>query len=42
MAAPGFWDNQESAQQTVVSLKSLKAILAPLEEALRGTGDLTR
>ena len=40
MAAPGFWDNQESAQQTVASLKSLKAILAPLDEALRGTGDL--
>jgi peptide chain release factor 2 len=40
MAAPGFWDNQETAQQTVASLKSLKAILAPLDEALRGTGDL--
>ncbi|MHB8971113.1 MAG: peptide chain release factor 2 [Pirellulaceae bacterium] len=40
MASPGFWDNQESAQRTVGSLKALKAIVAPLEEALRGTEDL--
>jgi peptide chain release factor 2 len=40
MAAPRFWDNQESAQQTVVTLKAVRAIVAPLEEALRVSGDL--
>lgn len=40
MASLGFWNNQESAQRMVASLKALKAIVAPLEEALRGTGDL--
>ena len=29
MAAPGFWDDQESAQQTVQALKSVKAIVDP-------------
>ncbi len=32
MAAPGFWDNQESAQGQVDSLKRLNATLKPLEE----------
>ncbi|MCU0958624.1 MAG: peptide chain release factor 2 [Pirellulaceae bacterium] len=40
MAAPRFWDNQESAQQTVATLKAVKAIITPLEEALRVSGDL--
>jgi peptide chain release factor 2 len=40
MAAPGFWDNQERAQQRVGQLKSLKAILKPLEEAVSAGGDL--
>ncbi|MHB0960854.1 MAG: peptide chain release factor 2 [Pirellulaceae bacterium] len=40
MVTPGFWDHQESAQQTVATLKALKAIVGPLEEALRGTEDL--
>jgi hypothetical protein len=31
MAAPGFWDNQELAQQTVAQLKSLRALLKPLD-----------
>ncbi|UCF32639.1 MAG: peptide chain release factor 2 [Phycisphaerales bacterium] len=29
MAAPGFWNDQESAQQTVGELKALKAIVEP-------------
>ena len=41
MAAPGFWDNQETAQQVVVELKALKAILGPMEEASSGAEDLT-
>jgi len=40
MAAPGFWDNQERAQGVVAQLKSLKSILAPLEDLIRGVGDL--
>ncbi|MEE3365708.1 MAG: peptide chain release factor 2, partial [Planctomycetota bacterium] len=32
MAAPGFWDNQEAAQNQVDSLKRLNATLKPLEE----------
>ncbi len=40
MMATGFWDNQEAAQQTVGELKSLHAIVKPLEEAIKGVGDL--
>lgn len=40
MMATGFWDNQEAAQQTVSELKSLHAIVKPLEEAIKGVGDL--
>jgi len=40
MAVPGFWDNHESAQQTVAQLKALKNVLAPLEEALHASEDL--
>ncbi len=40
MAVPGFWDNHESAQQTVTQLKALKNVLAPLEEALHASEDL--
>ena len=29
MSAPNFWDNQETAQETVGKLKSAKAVLAP-------------
>lgn len=32
MAAPGFWDNQETAQQTVSRLKSLKVVTEPIAE----------
>jgi len=41
MAAPGFWDNQEKAQQVVGELKPLKAIVGPLEEVTAGAEDLT-
>lgn len=40
MAAPDFWNNQEIARQVVAELKGLKAILRPLEEVLKGGGDL--
>jgi peptide chain release factor 2 len=41
MAAPDFWGNQEKARQTVAELKSLRAIVVPLEESLRAADDLT-
>ncbi len=41
MAAPGFWDNREAAQPVVAELKSLKAVLGPLEEASSCSEDLT-
>ena len=40
MATPGFWDNQEKAQQTVSQLKSLKSILKPLHDTLEATSEL--
>ena len=40
MAAPGFWDNQERAQQTVGQFKALKALLKPFDDALQASGDL--
>ncbi len=40
MAAPGFWDNQEKARGVVAELKSLKALLKPLDEALAASEDL--
>ena len=40
MAVPGFWDNQESAQQTVGELKSLHAVVKPLEDTDSGVDDL--
>jgi peptide chain release factor 2 len=40
MAEPGFWDNQEKAQATIAELKSLGAILKPLEEAVAAAADL--
>ncbi len=41
MAAPGFWDNQEKAQETVGELKSLKAVVAPLSELIGSVDDLS-
>jgi len=40
MAAAGFWEHQEAAQQTVGKLKSLRAIAKPLDEAIAGAEDL--
>ena len=40
MAEANFWDNQESAQETVGELKSLKSLLNPLEEAIHNAADL--
>lgn len=40
MGAPGFWDNQERARETVGQLKALKAIVGPLEELVQASADL--
>ncbi len=40
MAEPDFWNRQESAQQTVGELKSVKSILTPLQEVITRSDDL--
>ena len=35
MTAPGFWDNQETAQEEVEDLKTLNQTLKPLERSSR-------
>ena len=40
MAATGFWDNQELAQETVGQLKSLKSVVAPMTEMISNVDDL--
>ena len=40
MAAPGFWDNQESAQKTTAELSSLNGALKPLEALSNSADDL--
>lgn len=40
MAAPEFWNNQETAQAVVGELKSLRSIVVPLREALTSADDL--
>lgn len=40
MAAPGFWDNQEKAQEQVEEMRRLALTLKPLKELLDGSGDL--
>ncbi len=40
MAASDFWNNQEKAQAVVAELKGLKAVLKPLDEAIKGAADL--
>ena len=40
MGQPGFWDHNESAQKTVVELKSLKVICTPMEELTSSVEDL--
>ena len=41
MAADGFWNNQESAQETVGRLKTAKAIVAPITEISSAGDDLS-
>ncbi len=41
MGAPGFWDNNESAQKVVGQLKALKVIVDPMDELAAAAGDLT-
>ena len=41
MAAEGFWNNQESAQETVGRLKTAKAIVAPVAEISTAGEDLS-
>ena len=40
MSQPGFWDNPETAQDTVVELKAQKAILTPYEDLASRIDDL--
>ena len=40
MGDPGFWDDNESAQKTVADLKSLKAIVGPMDELTSSVEDL--
>ncbi len=39
MAAPGFWDNQEKARGVVTELKGIKALIDPVEAAVRRAED---
>ncbi len=41
MAAPGFWNNQEKAQETVTQRKTLDSLVKPLDEALSASDDLS-
>lgn len=40
MSQPGFWDNQEAAQQVTSQLSALKSVVEPVEELTREVGDL--
>ena len=40
MAAPDFWNNQETAQGVVAELKGLKGVLKPFEETIKSADDL--
>lgn len=40
MSAPGFWDDQESAQAKVEELRKLNAVLKPLGELVQAADDL--
>jgi len=40
MSAEGFWSHQETAQATVVRLKSIKSVVVSLQELLRSGEDL--
>lgn len=40
MAAPDFWNNQEKAREVMGKLKALLAVTKPLQEVVRGSGEL--
>ncbi len=40
MSRPDFWSNSDKAQQIVSKLKGLKAIVMPMDELTRASGDL--
>ena len=40
MAAPGFWNDQDSAQQTTSQLSALNAAIKPLAALVKGGDDL--
>ena len=40
MAAPGFWDDSESAQKTTTELSSLNAAIKPLKALVQGAEEL--
>ena len=40
MSVEGFWNNQEQAQEVVGELKSVKSIVAPMQELIGGVEDL--
>ena len=40
MGSPDFWNNQESAQETIAELKGLNAVVKPLEDLVRAGDDL--
>ncbi|UCD53510.1 MAG: peptide chain release factor 2 [Phycisphaerales bacterium] len=40
MAQPGFWDNQDKAQQITSQLSALKSVVEPVEELTREVDDL--
>ncbi|MFQ5591141.1 MAG: peptide chain release factor 2 [Phycisphaerae bacterium] len=40
MAGPGFWSNQDAAQQTIQELKSVKAVIEPIRKLLSRVDDL--
>jgi peptide chain release factor 2 len=39
MGAPGFWDDNESAQKTIVELKTVRSIVGPLDELSNSVED---
>ena len=41
MAAAGFWDNQEKAQEVVGALKSVKSVVSPMTDLISAAEDLT-
>jgi peptide chain release factor 2 len=41
MAAPDFWDNQETAQATVAEMQRLKAAVEPVQQMISAGEDLT-